>query len=58
MLPSSHAWRMLCRLYGLLLKQEWARRLAEIGAAAGVHGIGRAGEGDMVESAVRGRRDR
>ena len=32
MLPTSHAWRMLCRLYGLLLKQEWARRMAEGGA--------------------------
>ncbi len=29
MLPNSHAWKMLCRLYGLLLKEEWARRLAE-----------------------------
>ena len=32
MLPNSHAWKMLCKLYGLLLKQEWARRLAENGA--------------------------
>ena len=34
MLPNSRAWKLLCKLYGSVLQDEWRRRTMEKGAVA------------------------